>query len=62
MVGHTEEVSALAARPAQAQFLTAGHDRMLHLWDGLSHSIVWSNDVGEQVITSAKYSANYSAS
>ena len=53
MVGHTEEVSALAARPAQAQFLTAGHDRMLHLWDGLSHSIVWSNDVGEQVTTSA---------
>ena len=22
---------------------------MLHLWDSLSHSIVWSNDVGEQV-------------
>ena len=22
---------------------------MLHLWDSMSHSIVWSNDVGEQV-------------
>ena len=25
------------------------HLRMLHLWDSMSHSIVWSNDVGEQV-------------
>ena len=49
MVGHQEEVSALAYRPSQNQFLTAGHDRMLHLWDSLSHRIVWSNDVGEQV-------------
>jgi len=49
MVGHVEEVCALAARPAQSQFLTAGHDRMIHLWDSLSHSVVWSNDVGEQV-------------
>jgi len=49
MIGHVEEVCALAARPAQSQFLTAGHDRMIHLWDSLSHSVVWSNDVGEQV-------------
>ena len=27
MVGHMEEVTALAARPSQGQFLTAGHDR-----------------------------------
>lgn len=27
MVGHMEEVTALAARPNQGQFLTAGHDR-----------------------------------
>ena len=49
MLGHCEEVSALAARPSQSQFLTAGHDRLLHLWDSLSHGLVWSNDVGEQV-------------
>ena len=49
MLGHSEEVTALAARPSQSQFLTAGHDRLLHLWDSLSHGLVWSNDVGEQV-------------
>ena len=47
--GHHEEVGGLAARPGSQQFLTAGHDRLLHLWDSLSHRQVWSNDVGEQV-------------
>ena len=27
MVGHMEEVTSLAARPSQGQFLTAAHDR-----------------------------------
>ena len=27
MVGHMEEVTTLATRPSQGQFLTAGHDR-----------------------------------
>ena len=42
-------VWALAASPTQPQFISAGHDRMIHLWDTLTHSVVWSNDVGEQV-------------
>ena len=49
MLGHVEELTALAARPGQAQFVTAGHDRLLHLWDSLSHNLVWSSDLGEQV-------------
>ena len=49
MLGHVEEVNSLAARPGQAQFITAGHDRLLHLWDSLSHNLVWSSDLGEQV-------------
>merc|ERR1719188_434593 len=51
MIGHVEEVCALAARPAQGgpgQFLTAGHDRMIHLWDSFSHAVIWSFDLGEQ--------------
>ena len=51
-IGHVEEVSALSARPAQGgpgQFLTAGHDRMIHLWDSFSHVVIWSFDLGEQV-------------
>ena len=51
MVGHVEEVNSLAARPGQAQFVTAGHDRLLHLWDSLSHNLVWTSDLGEQVHT-----------
>ena len=49
MVGHVSDVWALAASPTQPQFISAGHDRMIHLWDTLTHSVVWSNDVGEQV-------------
>ena len=50
MVGHVSDVWALAASPTQPQFISAGHDRMIHLWDTLTHSVVWSNDVGEQVV------------
>lgn len=48
MVGHVSDVWALASSPSQPQFISAGHDRMIHLWDILTHSVVWSNDVGEQ--------------
>ncbi|CAG5101627.1 Similar to Eml1: Echinoderm microtubule-associated protein-like 1 (Rattus norvegicus) [Cotesia congregata] len=48
MLGHTEEVWGLAAHPTLPQFATAGHDRLLQMWDSLSHSVVWSKDIGEQ--------------
>jgi len=48
MVGHVGEVTTLASSPSTQQFITAGHDRMLHMWDILSRTVVWSNDVGEQ--------------
>ena len=31
------------------QFITGGRDRLLQLWDTLSHSVVWSKDIGEQI-------------
>lgn len=31
------------------QFVTGGQDRLLQLWDSLSHSVVWSKDIGEQI-------------
>lgn len=49
MLGHTEEVWGLAAHPSLPQFATAGHDRLLQMWDSLSHTVVWSKDIGEQV-------------
>ena len=49
VLGHTDELWGLAAHPNMAQFVTGGHDRLLQLWDSLSHSVVWSKDIGEQV-------------
>lgn len=48
MLGHAEEVWGLAAHPTLPQFTTAGHDRLLQMWDSLSHTVVWSKDIGEQ--------------
>ncbi|XP_024937136.1 echinoderm microtubule-associated protein-like 2 isoform X5 [Cephus cinctus] len=48
MLGHTEEVWGLAAHPTLPQFATAAHDRLLQMWDSLSHTVVWSKDIGEQ--------------
>ncbi|XP_031785896.1 echinoderm microtubule-associated protein-like 2 isoform X3 [Nasonia vitripennis] len=48
MLGHAEEVWGLASHPILPQFSTAGHDRLLQMWDSLSHTVVWSKDIGEQ--------------
>jgi len=47
MIGHVGDVTSLAPSPLSHQFITAGHDRMLHMWDTLSRTVVWSSDVGE---------------
>ncbi|GFT82787.1 echinoderm microtubule-associated protein-like 1 [Nephila pilipes] len=47
--GHTEEIWALAVHPNQSQFISGGHDHYIHLWDTMSHSVVWSKDIGESV-------------
>ncbi|KAL4719355.1 hypothetical protein ACJJTC_015389 [Scirpophaga incertulas] len=47
VLGHADEVWGLATHPTLAQFVSAGHDRLLQLWDGLSHCTVWSKDIEE---------------
>jgi microtubule-associated protein-like 1/2 len=49
VMGHTDELWGLAIHPNMPQFITGGRDRLLQLWDTLSHSVVWSKDIGEQV-------------
>lgn len=49
VMGHTDELWGLAVHPNMPQFVTGGRDRLLQLWDALSHSVVWSKDIGEQV-------------
>ena len=46
VTGHVDEVWALATHPQQNQFLTAGYDNLLHLWDTLTHRAVWSSNIG----------------
>lgn len=46
VMGHTEELWGLATHPNLPQFITAGMDRLLQFWDSLSHSVVWSKDIG----------------
>ena len=48
VTGHVDEVWTLAVHPTQNQFLTAGHDQHIHLWDSLSHRAVWSSQLGKE--------------
>lgn len=57
IMGHTDELWGLAIHPNLPQFVTGGRDRLLQLWDSLSHSVVWSKDIGEQ-IQSCAFSSN----
>ncbi|XP_055535670.1 echinoderm microtubule-associated protein-like 2 isoform X2 [Wyeomyia smithii] len=49
VMGHTDLLWSLASHPQVAQFVTGGRDRLLQLWDSLSHSVVWSKDIGEPI-------------
>ncbi|XP_060877124.1 echinoderm microtubule-associated protein-like 2 isoform X1 [Metopolophium dirhodum] len=53
VLGHTDELWALCPHPTLAQFLTAGFDRIVQLWDSLSRSVVWSKDIAEQAQSAA---------
>lgn len=52
MLGHVEELWGLASHPTLPQFATAGHDRLLQMWDSLSHTVVWSKDIGVSYFSS----------
>lgn len=48
ILGHTDELCGLASHPKLPTFATAGYDKVLQVWDSMSHSILWSKDIGEQ--------------
>jgi len=52
VTGHVDEVWALATHPQQNQFLSAGYDQHIHLWDTLTHRAVWSSHIGDQAQSS----------
>ncbi|XP_053671699.1 echinoderm microtubule-associated protein-like 2 [Anopheles nili] len=49
VMGHTDILWSLSTHPQVAHFVTGGRDRLLQLWDSLSHSVVWSKDIGEPI-------------
>lgn len=46
VMGHTEELWALAAHPSLQQFITSAWDCIIQLWDAVARSVVWSKDIG----------------
>ncbi|CAB0003327.1 unnamed protein product [Nesidiocoris tenuis] len=46
VMGHTEELWALAPHPSLSQFLTGAWDSIIQLWDATACSVVWSKDIG----------------
>uniref|UniRef100_A0A1B6EW60 Uncharacterized protein n=1 Tax=Cuerna arida TaxID=1464854 RepID=A0A1B6EW60_9HEMI len=53
VLGHTDELWALSPHPSLSQFLTAGFDKIVQLWDSMSRSVVWSKDIAEQAQSAA---------
>ena len=43
--GHMDELWGLASHPNQHQFVTCSYDRLLYLWDTLTHSAIWTLDL-----------------
>ena len=37
-----DELWGLACHPSQQQFLTAGSDKIIHMWDSTAKKTVWS--------------------
>ncbi|XP_052123400.1 echinoderm microtubule-associated protein-like 1 isoform X4 [Frankliniella occidentalis] len=53
LTGHLDELWGLAVHPSLSQFVTAGYDRTLNLWDSMSHSLVWTKDLPEAAQSAA---------
>ena len=49
ITGHVDE-ACIAAHPHQSQFLSAGYDHHIHLWDTLSHRAIWSSSLGVRAL------------
>jgi microtubule-associated protein-like 1/2 len=43
--GHTDELWGIASHPNQLQFVTAGNDGVLYLWDALAHVTIAVNEL-----------------
>ena len=46
---HVEELWGLTTNPRDSHFLTCGNDKNLFYWDHLSHSLIWSAQLEDQL-------------
>ena len=46
---HVEELWGVCSNPRESYFLTGGNDRNLFYWDALSHRLIWSAQLEDQV-------------
>lgn len=51
--GHVDDLWGLAVHPTQHQFVSAAHDKMVHMWDTMSHSVIWSVEVPDKAQSAA---------
>lgn len=49
VMAHVGEVNALSTGVKIGQFISGGYDRLLQLWDSLTHTVVWSKDIEEPI-------------
>lgn len=43
--GHTDELWGLDVHPSMEQFVTCCQDKLVHLWDAVSHQPLWSKTI-----------------
>ncbi|KAJ8414584.1 hypothetical protein AAFF_G00037860 [Aldrovandia affinis] len=55
--GHTDELWGLDIHPSMEQFVTCGQDKLVHLWDTVSHQPLWSKYI-EDPARSASFHPN----
>jgi len=43
--GHSEELWAIAGHPSEPEFITAGYDQTVMLWNAQTHRLLWKTSV-----------------
>lgn len=46
---HVEELWGICSNPRESYFLTGGNDKNLFYWDALSHRLIWSSQLEDQL-------------
>lgn len=46
---HVEELWGVCSNPRESCFITCGNDKNLFYWDSLSHSLLWSAQLEDQL-------------